>query len=227
MIHAPSEQIGLEMTLLRMIAFHSKNEDEKKTLKTSPKAKAKTTAKVAVKQKNEKKPVAKDTTPSKVIRGKAEAEADVEAKPVEVADTKTNSTAINNQADWEALIQQLPFKGATKMLVKNTIFDRFKENKLALILDSQFSNVLTNNTQKEIETTLRKHFNEIDVSIVSGETNNKSLAQKENIAEKAQREELETNYLNDEGVKALEKALNTKVDVKSIKPLQEDLTSLG
>jgi len=227
MIHAPSEQIGLEMTLLRMIAFHSKNEDEKKTLKTSSKAKAKTTAKVAVKQKNEKKPVAKDTTPSKVIRGKAEAEADVEAKPVEVADTKTNSTAINNQADWEALIQQLPFKGATKMLVKNTIFDRFKENKLALILDSQFSNVLTNNTQKEIETTLRKHFNEIDVSIVSGETNNKSLAQKENIAEKAQREELETNYLNDEGVKALEKALNTKVDVKSIKPLQEDLTSLG
>ena len=217
MIHAPSEQIGLEMTLLRMIAFHSKNEDEKKTLKTSSKAKAKTTAKVAVKQKNEKKPVAKDTTPSKVIRGKAEAEA--EAKPVEVADTKTNSTAINNQADWEALIQQLPFKGATKMLVKNTIFDRFKENKLALTLDSQFSNVLTNNTQKEIEITLRKHFNEIDVSIVSGETNNKSLAQKENIAEKAQREELETNYLNDEGVKALEKALNTKVDVKSIKPL--------
>ena len=107
------------------------------------------------------------------------------------------------------------------MLVKNTLFTQFKNNKLTLTLDSGLSNLLTANTQKAIEVTLQEHFTDISVAIESGETNNQSLAQKENAAEKEQRQELETNYLNDEGVKALEKALNTKVDVKSIRPLQE------
>ena len=222
LIHAPSEQVGLEMTLLRMIAFHSEHEGEKKTLKISSKAKTNLTTKVAVKPKIEEKLAAKDTTPPpppKVTKAKTEAE--TEAKSTTITDTKTNSLTINNQADWEVLIQQLPFKGAAKMLVKNTLFTQFKNNKLTLTLDSGLSNLLTANTQKAIEVTLQEHFTDISVAIESGETNNQSLAQKENAAEKEQRQELETNYLNDEGVKALEKALNTKVDVKSIRPLQE------
>ncbi|MGE4570187.1 MAG: DNA polymerase III subunit gamma/tau, partial [Gammaproteobacteria bacterium] len=214
LIHAPSEQVGLEMTLLRMIAFHSEHEDEKKTLKIDLKANKKT--KVAVEKKSEKKSVVKIATasnPPKAIKDKTEVE------PIEIATTKANSTPINNQSDWEGLIQQLPFKGAAKMLVKNTLFTQFKDNKLTLTLDSSFSNLLTANTQKAIETTLCAHFSTISVIIKSGETNNKSLAQKENAAEKEQRQELETNYLNDEGVRALEKALNTKVDVKSIRSL--------
>ena len=216
LIHAPSEQVGLEMTLLRMIAFHSEHEDEKKTLKINLKANKKT--KVAVERESEKKSVVKIATasnPPKAIKDKTEVE------PIEIATTKANSTPINNQSDWEGLIQQLPFKGAAKMLVKNTLFTQFKDNKLTLTLDSSFSNLLTANTQKAIETTLCAHFSTISVIIESGETNNKSLAQKENSAEKEQRQELETNYLNDEGVRALEKALNTKVDVKSIRSLEE------
>ena len=221
LIHAPSEQVGLEMTLLRMVAFHSKHETEKKTLKISSKADKKTTtAKVAVERAIEGKSVTKAvTTPdlSKVTNNKKE----VKASPATVTTTKADNTPVNNQADWEALIQQLPFKGAAKMLVKNTLFTQFKGDKLTLTLDSGFSNLLTANTQKAIEATLLERFPTIGVTIESGETNNQSLAQKESAAEKAQRLELESNYLNDEGVKALEKALNTKVDVKSIRSLEE------
>ena len=39
--YSPSEQVGLEMTLLRMIAFHPEYDSEKKTLKTSTKPKTK------------------------------------------------------------------------------------------------------------------------------------------------------------------------------------------
>ena len=220
LIHAPSEQVGLEMTLLRMIAFHSEHEGEKKTLKTSPTTDKKTTtAKVSVEKKSETKPIAKDITTlssSKAIKDKTE----IEAKPAEVTTTQLDKPPINNQADWEALIQQLLFKGAAKMLVKNTLFTQFKDDKLTLTLDSGFSNLLTANTQKAIEVTLLERFPAISVTIESGETNNQSLAQKENTAEKAQRQELESNYLNDQGVQALEKALNTKVDVKSIRPLE-------
>jgi len=223
LIHAPSEQVGLEMTLLRMIAFHSKREAQKKTLKISPRANKKTTTtKTAVEKKSEKKPVAKDATPAnppKVTQDKAE----IKTKPVEVFTPKVDNTPINNQADWETLIQQLPFRGAAKMLVKNTLFTQFKDDKLTLTLDSGFSNLLTANTQRAIEITLLGHFPSISVTIESGETNNQSLAQKESAAEKAQRQELESNYLNDQGVQALEKALNTKVDVKSIRPLEETI----
>ena len=208
LLHAPSEQVGLEMTLLRMIAFHSEHEAEKKTLKISPKADKKTaTSKANVEGGNEKKPATKGVetlTPIKATKDKIEAD----------------KAPINSQADWETLIQQLPFKGAAKMLVKNTLFSQFNTNKLTLTLDSGFSNLLTTNTQRAIEITLLEYFPGIGVTIQAGEINNQSLAQKENAAEKAQRQELESNYLNDEGVKALEKALNTKVDVKSIRTLE-------
>ncbi|HIF89135.1 MAG TPA: DNA polymerase III subunit gamma/tau [Candidatus Thioglobus sp.] len=221
LIHAPSEQVGFEMTLLRMVAFHSKYESEKKTLKIRPAADKKTKAtKATVEKKIEKKPVAKETSassPTKAIQEKVE----TETKQAEVTTTQTSKAPINNQADWEVLIQQLPFKGAAKMLVKNTLFTQLKDDKLTLTLDSSFSNLLTTNTQKAIEITLVERFPGISVTIEAGETNNQSLAQKENAAEKSQRQELESNYLNDEGVKALEKALNTKVDVKSIRTLKE------
>lgn len=181
---------------------------KKKTLKISPKADKKTaTSKANVEGGNEKKPATKGVetlTPIKATKDKIEAD----------------KAPINSQADWETLIQQLPFKGAAKMLVKNTLFSQFNTNKLTLTLDSGFSNLLTTNTQRAIEITLLEYFPGIGVTIQAGEINNQSLAQKENAAEKAQRQELESNYLNDEGVKALEKALNTKVDVKSIRTLE-------
>jgi len=220
LVHAPSEQVGLEMTLLRMISFHSKHETEKKTLKISPTVDKKTaTAKVAIERKIEKKPVANEASASSPP-GTIQEKIETETKQAEVT-TQIDNTPINNQADWEALIQQLPFKGAAKMLVKNTLFAQFIDDKLTLTLDSGFSNLLTANTQKAIEMTLLERFPAIGVTIESGETNNQSLAQKENAAEKAQRQELESNYLNDQGVQALEKALNTKVDVKSIMRLEE------
>jgi len=214
LIHAPSEQVGLEMTLLRMIAFHSEHEAEKKTLKTRPKVEEnKSPIKNPIASHSENKPVAKKaaaSSPPKVIKNNAE-----EATP-------KNISPIINQADWESLIQQLPFKGAAKMLVKNTLFTQFKDNKLILTLDSEFSNLLTTNTQKAIESTLLEQYSSISVTIEVGETNNQSLAKKEGIAEQVKRHELEQNYLNDEGVQALEKTFNSKVDTKSIRSLEED-----
>ena len=214
LLHSPSEQVGLEMTLLRMIAFHSEHVVEKKTLKINQKTKEeKTVIKTPLDLKSKKKPESKHetiTTSKKAVSNKQE-----------TTNTEILDIPINNQADWETLIQQLSFKGAAKMLVKNTIFTQFKDNKLTLKLDSGFSNLLTTNTQKAIEATLLEKFSSISVTIEFGETNNQSLAKKEGIAEQALRQKLEENYLNDEGVQVLEKAFNSKVDPKSIRPLEE------
>ena len=214
LVHAPSEQIGLEMTLLRMIAFHSEFEGEKKTLKIS--------------QQSKTKPENTDSNPksqgASEKLGREKLVETIEKKPnFESTTTPSISSdqSINNQAEWEVLIKQLPFKGAAKMLVKNTLFHKFIDNKLSLTLDAKFSNLLTLNTQKAIKETLLENFNNIDIVIEPGATNKQSLAQKETAHEMQQRQQLETAFLSDEGVIALEKTFNSKIDNKSIRALKE------
>ena len=206
--YSPSEQIGLEMTLLRMIAFHPEYDSEKKTLKTSTKPK---------------------TISPKVKQSALEAKP--EFTPIstkEVSETKTNKEKqtkpqkkINDQKDWERIINNLPFEGAAKMLVKNTLFSSHESDKLVLTLNEEFNNLLTRNVQKSIEKTLLNQFNEITLEIKSGHTNGSTLSQKEAIKEQQKRKQTEKQFLDDEGLKELEEAFNTKVDLKSIKSSKE------
>jgi len=198
------------MTLLRMIAFHPEFESEKKTPKSSIKLKTKSS---------------KNKQSALVVKPKVGAKNTKEAsenKPSNEKQTKSRKqTIIKNQKDWERIINQLPFEGAAKMLVKNTVFSSHKSNQLVLILNTEFSNLMTNNVKRSIEKTLNKKFNKFTLEIESGNTNGNTLSQKEAIKEKQKREKTQKQFLNDEGLKKIEEAFNTKVDLKSIKSLKE------
>ena len=172
MQHSPSEQIGLEMTLLRMIAFNPDQEKtEKKNLKSNPDIK--------------------------------------------------KTLNIKSQDDWEKIIIELRFKGASKMLVKNTLFNSLNNSILKLTLNNEFINLLTKNTQDSIEKTLRNTFRDLILVIESGETNGGTLSQKESTKLEIERKKTEEQFLSDNGLKELEETFKTKVDTKSIKSLQE------
>jgi len=207
---SPSEQIGLEMTLLRMIAFHPEYVAEKKTLKASTKIKT-NSSKInqdAQKTKSEIAPKNPKEVPEK------KSTKDKQTKP-------QKQIKINNQNDWEKIINDLPFEGAAKMLVKNTLFSSYNSDKLILTLNEEFSNLLTKNVQKSIEKTLINEFTEITLEIESGNTNGSTLSQRETIKKQQKKEQTEKKFLDDEGLKEIEKAFNTKVDLKSIKSLKE------
>jgi len=208
--YSPSEQIGLEMTLLRMIAFHPEYDDEKKTLKTSTKSK---TDSLKVKQ---------STLKSKPqISPKNTKEAPEKKYKKDKQTSSQKQIKINNQNDWEKIINNLPFEGAAKMLVKNTLFSSREGEKLLLTLNEEFNNLLTKSVQKSIEKTLLNEFNKITLEIQSGKTNGSTLSQREAVKEKHKRKQTEKRFLDDEGVKEIEKAFNTKVDLKSIKSIKE------
>ena len=207
---SPSEQIGLEMTLLRMIAFHPEYVAEKKTLKASTKIKT-NSSKInqdAQKTKSEIAPKNPKEVPEK------KSKKDKKTKP-------QKQIKINNQNDWERIINDLPFEGAAKMLVKNTLFSSYNSDKLILTLNEEFSNLLTKNVQKSIEKTLINEFTEITLEIESGNTNGSTLSQREAIKKQQKKEQTEKKFLDDEGLKEIEQAFNTKVDLKSIKSLKE------
>jgi len=196
MHHSPSEQIGLEMTLLRMIAFHPNHQViEKKNLKLSEN--------FNVNNKLTLKETAQNTSS---IKAKVES-----IKKIE------NQLKVQTQNDWEKIIKELSFDGAAKMLVKNTIFSSFNNQSLSLTLSDDFVNLLTPNTQSSIENTLNKIYPGITLYIEPGQTNGSSLSQKESVKKEQKRKQTESQFLNDNGLKELQEVFNSKVDIKSIK----------
>jgi DNA polymerase-3 subunit gamma/tau len=88
---SPSEQIGLEMTLLRMIAFHPDYDDrEKKNLKPTPNKK------------------------SKVIDTATPKESPESSSNLRDPNEEINKLDIKNQKEWEDIIKTFDFNGAWK-----------------------------------------------------------------------------------------------------------------
>ena len=200
--YSPSEQIGLEMTLLRMIAFHPNNiDDEKKNLK-SPKNESITPKADKKISESESLVAIKDSTVEKKIENK-------------------NQPSIKNQVDWEKIIYELSFSGAAKTVVKNTLFCSFSAGTITLTLNKEFNNLLTSTTQKSIEKKLGTIVNGISLVIELGETNGSTLSNKEANKLEQEKKQTEEQFLSDGGLKELENAFNSKVDKKSIKSLKE------
>ena len=205
MHHSPSEQIGLEMTLLRMIAFHPDEQVEKKNLKSA-----------------QSNPPTNKEPPKEIIQDKPP----IKEKPLNKVDTKSiqkieNQLNIKSQDDWEEKITDLGFDGAAKMLVKNTVFVSLKDQNLSLTLSDDFVNLLTQNTQSSIEKTLNKTYPGITLVIEPGQTNGSSLSQKESVKSEEKRKQTESQFLSDDGLKELQEVFKSEVDLKSIKSIKE------
>ena len=205
MHHSPSEQIGLEMTLLRMIAFHPDEQIEKKTLKSAQSNPP--SNKEPPKEIIEDKPPIKEKSPNKV-----------DIKSIQKIENQLN---IKSQDDWEKIITDLGFDGAAKMLVKNTVFVTLKDQNLSLTLSDDFINLLTQNTQSSIEKTLNKTYPGITLVIEPGQTNGSSLSQKESVKSEEKRKQTESQFLSDDGLKELQEVFKSQVDLKSIKSIKE------
>lgn len=190
---APSEQIGFEMTLLRMLAFRSDTQPNTEKKMIEIKSEVKISA-----------PIEEKLQPK------------VEEKP---GITKPTILDINNQQQWETLIQTLEFKNGAQILVKNTLFDNTNNATLTLTLDNQFANLLSDQVQKSMLTTLRQKNSTLNLVINLGKPNAQTLAQKQTQAHNEKMAKIQTQFLNDKGVQKLEKIFDTKININSIKKI--------
>ena len=197
---SPSEQIGLEMTLLRMITFHPNFEaGEKKTLNPNPSVSLK---------KNPSKNNSK--VPSTTLN-----------KQSDISDNEVNHLDIKSQDGWETIINQLDFNGAAKMLVKNTVFKSLIDQNLTLTLSEEFVNLHTTKTEDSIRNALHKIYPALVLMIEPGETNGSSLSQKESVKNKQIQKQTENQFLSDDGLQELQEVFKSQVDLKSIKSIKE------
>jgi len=194
---APSEQIGLEMTLLRMLAFHSDIKvTEKKTPKLIEKSKVRATPKIKIPTESKPKPI-KKTKPN----------------------TLESTLNIDSQQQWEDIIKSLKFNTASRMLLKNTLFDNADNQTLTLNLDEQFSSLLTDNIQRTIQTMLQENFADLTLKINLKKLTTQTLAQKETQANNKKIDIMQKTFMKDEGVQKLQETFNAKVDINSIKEI--------
>lgn len=197
---SPSEQIGLEMTLLRMITFHPNFEaGEKKTLNPNPS--------VSLKK-----------SPSK---NNSKAPSTTSNKQSDISNKEVNHLDIKSQDGWEKIITQLDFNGAAKMLVKNTVFKSLIDQNLTLTLSEEFVNLHTTKTEGSIRNALHKIYPALEVMIEPGETNGSSLSQKESVKNKQIQKQTENQFLSDDGLQELQEVFKSQVDLKSIKSIKE------
>ncbi|TEU22844.1 MAG: DNA polymerase III subunit gamma/tau [Gammaproteobacteria bacterium] len=205
---APSEQIGFEMTLLRMLAFHSNTDTaEKKTPKLAKQPKTKATPEV----KSKEKPGAKSKS-----KLKSKSEPVKKSKPTAAGSTLN----ISSQQQWESITKSLEFNTASRMLLKNTLFDSADNQTLTLNLDGQFSSLLTDNIQRAILVVLQASFGEITLKINLNKLTKQTLAQKETQANNEKVAAMQKKFMKDEGVQKLQKTFNAKVDINSIKEIE-------
>lgn len=197
---SPSEQIGLEMTLLRMITFHPNFEaGEKKTLNPNP-------------------TVSLKKNPSK---NNSKAPSTTSNKQSDISNMEVNHLDIKSQDGWEKIITQLDFNGAAKMLVKNTVFKSLIDQNLTLTLSEEFVNLHTTKTEDSIRNALHKIYPALVVMIEPGETNGSSLSQKESVKNKQIQKQTENQFLSDDGLQELQEVFKSQVDLKSIKSIKE------
>ena len=197
---SPSEQIGLEMTLLRMITFHPNfKAGEKKTLNPNPS--------VSLKK-----------NPSK---NNSKAPSTTSNKQSDISNMEVNHLDIKSQDGWEKIITQLDFNGAAKMLVKNTVFKSLIDQNLTLTLSEEFVNLHTTKTEESIRNALHKIYPALVVMIEPGETNGSSLSQKESVKNKQIQKQTENQFLSDDGLQELQEVFKSQVDLKSIKSIKE------
>ena len=197
---SPSEQIGLEMTLLRMVTFHPNfKAGEKKTLNPNPS--------VSLKK-----------NPSK---NNSKAPSTTSNKQSDISNKEVNHLDIKSQDGWEKIITQLDFNGAAKMLVKNTVFKSLIDQNLTLTLSEEFVNLHTTKTEESIRNALHKIYPALVLMIEPGETNGSSLSQKESVKNKQIQKQTENQFLSDDGLQELQEVFKSQVDLKSIKSIKE------
>ena len=191
---APSEQIGLEMTLLRMLTFHTDSESiEKKKIKINNKPKSKT------KSKNKTVPATKNNDNKN-----------------EVAESIPTKLSIENHKHWEDTVKQLKLSSAANMLVKNTIFESYNSGALKLTLDKQYINLLTDRIHNELLSTLQLSFDITVLNVIPDKPKSQTIAQKETHTRAQKNKQLQEQFLNDKSVQKIEQIFNAKVDINSI-----------
>jgi len=217
---APDQRNGLEMVLLRMLAFRPDDGAVKNTVsKTNT---SQTTANTNSEVKTYEK--------SKPVEAKRVEEQSAPATPVPTAKTeqlasttkplnKTNLSELS-LSNWHEVISSLDAVGMLKQLGEHSAFVRVENTTLYLAVAPSHAAMLTSEREQQLQEKLSDYFSvKIKVSIEATQVETETPAARSGRQQQERQAEAESSIVNDDNVKNIMDAFNAHVDIESVQPI--------
>ena len=223
---APDPRNGLEMVLLRMLAFRPETTAVKKTVLNSPPASQAPEPRVSEGVAPEQKTEVTATENSNAVITEAPSEADAipgtVATPLQEKQEnnkpagKFNLTAVT-VANWHHVVAGLNTGGMLKQLAEHSALVSIEGSKLQLGLAPTHTPMLTSEREKQLQQALSDYFAEnIQLQIEATKIEIETPAARSEREQQERQLAAQQSIVNDDNVKNIMDTFNARVDIDSI-----------
>ena len=225
---APDLRTGMEMTLLRMVAFTPDSEDLSVNSATAPAentSSKKKAATVSLKQQINKKAAASEAEQNSTEQGGSELgdsmhhSPEPESASVGIARPQSDSKNVNlTAADWPEFAQTLNVTGFAREVVLNSVLNQYKDNQVELGVDESCSHLVNDKRKGLIEDAfIQRLGSNIKLKLIVGELTEKTPQQLNQQIKDEQLKNAENSIMNDPNIKELIDTLDASIIPGSIK----------
>jgi len=213
---APDQRNGLEMVLLRMLAFRP---DDGK-IKTAPKPV------VASSGYAEKKPVAEARVEEKQVVAEVASINEVAVEEVSPAPIvrSTNLAKISeaelSATNWHEVVSSISTTGILNQLVAHSAFVSIDNSHLNLAIAPSHSAMLTSGREEQLQEMLSTYFEiPLKLNIEKTKIETETPAARSGRQQQERQTEAENSIINDDNVKNIMDAFSANVDIESVQPV--------
>ena len=204
---APEPKVGLEMVLLRMLAFVP----ESQINKINPRANENINNTPA-------KPSHHLDKKQTALQPKQPATTTTETPPTPPIkeNTKQTTQAANTPLDWHETVKQVKLSGMAKQFIGHCSLSSVEEDTLNLIVSAPYSNMLNKKLEKKLRDALAAYLNKpINLIIHISTSNNETPAMIEQRIQTEQQQKLNKTIQEDEHIQYIKDKFNAKIENKT------------
>ena len=226
---APDQRNGLEMVLLRMLAFRPDDAAKQAAPKPTATSAGNTEKKIAPSSSTSNSRVEERQIETK----QAVAEAPVVNKATETAKpapvvTSSNLTKISeaelSSTNWHEVVSSISTTGILNQLVEHSAFVSIDNSHLNLAVAPSHSAMLTSGREQQLQEILSTYFEvPLKLNIEKAQIETETPAARSGREQQERQSEAEKSIINDDNVKNIMDAFNANVNIDSVQPVDTTL----
>ena len=225
---APDQRNGLEMVLLRMLAFRPRTAGKKKVT-----TKQNTQASIDNAQSNST-PVTQQTTSVQNDRAElnthasstsdenveiAQPDNEQTQKPTTISVSKVNLTALST-SNWHEVVSALDTVGILNQLVEHSALVKAENSGIYLAVAPSHAAMITPEREQQLQEKLSEYFSAaVKLHIEKTEIETETPAARSDREQQERQASAESSIINDANVKNIMDAFNANVDLATVKPI--------
>ncbi len=212
---APDQRNGLEMVLLRMLAFRP---DTGEVQKDRAPAQSQTTQ-------ESPSPTYNEQSKATIASTQVEEQAVVKQQKDKVISAPTQTTAKINLTDisvnnWHEIVSALNTAGILKQLVEHSAFVSVENNTIKLAVAPSHAAMITAEREKQLLEKLCAYFDQqLKLNIEKAQIETETPAARSGRHQQERQAAAEDSIINDDNVKNIMDAFNANVNVESVQPV--------